>query len=132
MIKMEIFQIIGLALVATVIALLLKAHRPEMALQISLVTGIIIFLVILGKITAVVDLLSSYAEKVNIDMVYINTLLKIVGIAYIAEFGAEVCRDAGEGAIASKVELAGKVIIVVMAVPIITSLLDLIISILPQ
>jgi len=42
-------------------------------------------------------LLSSYAEKVNIDMVYINTLLKIVGIAYIAEFGAEVCRDAGEG-----------------------------------
>jgi len=119
-------------LVATVIALLLKAHRPEMALQISLVTGIIIFLVILGKITAVVDLLSSYAEKVNIDMVYINTLLKIVGIAYIAEFGAEVCRDAGEGAIASKVELAGKVIIVVMAVPIITSLLDLIISILPQ
>jgi len=131
MIKMEIFQIIGLALVATVIALLLKAHRPEMALQVSLVTGIIIFLVILGKITAVVDLLNSYAEKVNIDMVYINTLLKIVGIAYIAEFGAEVCRDAGEGAIASKVELAGKVIIVVMAVPIITSLLDLIISVMP-
>ncbi|HOM03082.1 MAG TPA: stage III sporulation protein AD [Acetivibrio sp.] len=128
---MEIFQIIGLALVATVIALLLKAHRPEMALQVSLVTGIIIFLVILGKITAVVDLLNSYAEKVNIDMVYINTLLKIVGIAYIAEFGAEVCRDAGEGAIASKVELAGKVIIVVMAVPIITSLLDLIISVMP-
>jgi stage III sporulation protein AD len=131
MIKMEIFQIIGLALVATVIALLLKAHRPELALQISLVTGIIIFLVILGKITAVVDLLNSYAQRVNIDMVYINTLLKIVGIAYIAEFGAEVCRDAGEGAIASKVELAGKVIIVVMAVPIITSLLDLIISVMP-
>jgi len=131
MIKMEIFQIIGLALVATIIALLLKSHRPEMALQISLVTGIIIFLVILGKITAVVDLLNSYAERVNIDMVYINTLLKIVGIAYIAEFGAEVCRDAGEGAIASKVELAGKVIIVVMAVPIITSLLDLIISVMP-
>ncbi|GAE87645.1 stage III sporulation protein AD [Acetivibrio straminisolvens] len=128
---MEIFQIIGLALVATVIALLLKAHRPELALQISLVTGIIIFLVILGKITAVVDLLNSYAQRVNIDMVYINTLLKIVGIAYIAEFGAEVCRDAGEGAIASKVELAGKVIIVVMAVPIITSLLDLIISVMP-
>ncbi|HHV28598.1 stage III sporulation protein AD [Acetivibrio mesophilus] len=128
---MEIFQIIGLALVATIIALLLKSHRPEMALQISLVTGIIIFLVILGKITAVVDLLNSYAERVNIDMVYINTLLKIVGIAYIAEFGAEVCRDAGEGAIASKVELAGKVIIVVMAVPIITSLLDLIISVMP-
>lgn len=128
---MEIFQIIGLAIVATVIALILKAHRPEMALQISLVTGIIIFMVVLGKVAAVVDLLSSYAERVNIDMVYLNTLLRIVGIAYIAEFGAEVCRDAGEGAIASKVELAGKVIIVVMAVPIITSLLDLIISVMP-
>ena len=77
------------------------------------------------------DLLNSYAQKVNIDLVYFSTLLKIIGIAYIAEFGAEVCRDAGEGAIASKVELAGKVIIIILAVPIITSLLDLIISVMP-
>ncbi|MFZ5985781.1 MAG: stage III sporulation protein AD [Bacillota bacterium] len=128
---MEIFQIIGLAVVATIIVIVLKAQRPEIAVQVSLVTGIIIFLLVLSKVAAVVDLLNSYAKKVNIDTVYLFTLLKIVGIAYIAEFGAEVCKDAGEGAIASKVELAGKVIIVVMAVPIITSLLDLVINIMP-
>lgn len=128
---MEIFQIVGLGVVATIIAIVLKAHRPEIAIQISLLTGIIILMVILGKIAAVVDLLNSYAQKVNIDLIYFSTLLKIIGIAYIAEFGAEVCRDAGEGAIASKVELAGKVIIILLAVPIITSLLDLIISVMP-
>ena len=116
---MEIFQIVGLGVVATIIAIVLKTHRPEIAIQISLLTGIIILTVILGKIAAVVDLLNSYAQKVNIDLVYFSTLLKIIGIAYIAEFGAEVCRDAGEGAIASKVELAGKVIIIILAVPII-------------
>lgn len=128
---MEIFQIVGLGVVATILAIVIKAHRPEIAIQISLLTGIIILVVILGKISAVVDLLNSYAQKVNIDLIYFSTLLKIIGIAYIAEFGAEVCRDAGEGAIASKVELAEKVIIILLAVPIITSLLDLIISILP-
>lgn len=128
---MELFQIIGLALIATIIIIVLKAQRPEIAVQISLVTGIVIFMLILGKVAAVVDLLNSYAAKVNIDKVYLSTLLKIVGIAYITEFGAEVCRDAGEGAIASKVELAGKVVIMVLAVPIITSLLDLVINIMP-
>ncbi len=127
----DILQIIGLAIVATVIIAILKVQRPEIAIQISIATGIIVFTMILGKITAVIELLNSYATKVNIDTIYFSTLLKIIGIAYIAEFGAEVCKDAGEGAIASKVELAGKVVIIVLAVPIITSLMDLIISIMP-
>ena len=59
------------------------------------------------------------------------SVLKITGIAYIAEFGAEICRDAGEGAIAAKIEMAGKVIIIALAVPIITSLLDLVLKIMP-
>lgn len=131
MIYLDILQIIGLAIVATVLIAVLKVQRPEIAIQISIVTGIIVFTMILGKVTAVIELLNSYAQKVNIDTIYLSTLLKIIGIAYIAEFGAEVCKDAGEGAIAAKVELAGKVVIIVLAVPIITSLMDLIISIMP-
>jgi len=127
----EIMQIVALGFVATIIILVLKAQKPEIAVQISILAGIIIFLLVVSKLTAVIELINSYAERVNIDMAYISTLLKIIGIAYIAEFGAEVCKDAGESAIASKIELAGKVIIVVIAVPIITSLLDLIIKIMP-
>jgi len=125
----DIVQVIGLAIVATVIIAVIKAQRPEIAIQISIAAGIIVFTMILGKISAVIELLNSYAERININTVYISTLLKIVGIAYIAEFDAEVCKDAGESAIASKVELAGKVVIIVLAVPILTSLMDLIIRI---
>lgn len=128
---MDIIQVIGLAIIATVIIAVIKAQRPEIAIQISIAAGIIVFTMILGKISAVIELLNSYARKINIDTIYISTLLKIVGIAYIAEFGAEVCKDAGESAIASKVELAGKVMIIVLAVPILTSLMDLIIKIMP-
>ncbi len=128
---MEIFQIVGIALIATILAVLIKEHRPEIALQISIVTGLIIFFLILFKLASVLDVLQQLSGKINIDLVYISTILKIVGIAYIAEFGAQVCRDAGETAIASKIELAGKVIIMVLAVPILWALMELIISIVP-
>jgi len=128
---MEILQIVGLCLVATVIIIVLKSHRPEIAIQISIITGIVVFFLVVTKLTAVIDLLKDFMNRANIDMAYVNILLKIIGIAYIAEFGAEICRDAGETSIASKIELAAKVIIVVLAVPIISSLLELLIRIMP-
>jgi stage III sporulation protein AD len=127
----EIMQIVALGLVATIIIVVLKAQRPEIAIQISILTGIVIFFLVAGKLSAAMDLINSYAKKASIDMSYMTTLLKIIGIAYLVEFGAEVCRDAGESAVASKIEFAGKVIITVIAVPIITSLLDLIINMMP-
>lgn len=127
----DILQIVGIGIIATIIILVIKASRPEFAIQVSIITGIAILLLVVGKIGAIVDLLNSFTGKINIDVAYITILLKIIGIAYISEFGAEVCRDAGESSIASKVELAGKVIIMTLAVPIITSLLDLIIKIMP-
>jgi len=129
---MQIVQIIGIGLVSTVIILILRKQKPEIAVQVSIVTGVVIFLLLASKLSSVVELLQSYGDRADIKPVYFNTVLKITGIAYIAEFGAEICNDAGESAIASKIELAGKVIIVVMAVPIITSLLDLVLKVMPQ
>ncbi|MBA1337011.1 MAG: Stage III sporulation protein AD [Firmicutes bacterium] len=129
--QMEIFQIVGLGLIAAVLAVLLKQHRPEIALQVSVVTGLIIIMLIMFKLASVLEALQGMAQRINVDTVYISTIFKIVGIAYIAEFGSQVCRDAGETSIASKIELAGKVIIMVLAVPILMALLDLIISIVP-
>lgn len=128
---MEILQITGLGIVAVILVVMLKAQKPEMALQLSIITGVMIFLLIAGKLSAVIDVLGSYSKRVDIDPVYFETVIKVIGIAYITEFGAEVCKDAGESSIASKIELAGRVVIVALAVPIITSLLDLIISIMP-
>lgn len=128
---MEIFKIIAIGLVATLMAVLLKNQRPEISLQISVVTGLIIFILIISKLSSVITVLESVAQKIDIDLVYITTIFKIVGIAYLAEFGAQVCRDAGEGAIASKIEFAGKVLIMVLAIPILVSLLNIIIKLLP-
>jgi len=128
---MEIFQIVGLALVAAILSVLLRNQRPELALQISIVTGIIIFLVMAFKISAVLTLLQNLANKINIDLVYINTILKIVGISYITSFDAEVCRDAGESFIASKIEFAGKILIMILTIPILMAVLEIIVKIMP-
>ncbi len=128
---MQIMQIVGIGLVATILTIILRRQKPEIAVQVSIMTGVVIFMLLVSKLSAVIDLLENYADKAQIKPIYFTTVLKITGIAYIAEFGAEVCKDAGEGSIASKIELAGKVIIVVLAAPIITSLLDLIIEVMP-
>ncbi|AOY77063.1 stage III sporulation protein AD [Clostridium formicaceticum] len=128
---MEIFQIVAIGMVAAVLSVLIKNQKPEIGIYISLATGIIIFIFIVAKLQSVIEILNQLANKINIDDIYLSTILKIVGIAYIAEFGAQVCKDAGEGVIASKIEFAGKILIMVMSVPILVSLMDLIINIVP-
>lgn len=128
---MEIVQIVAISIIAVVLAVLIRQHRPEIALQISIITGLVIFLTVIVKLASIFEELQSFARRINIDTAYISTIFRIVGIAYIAEFGAQVCKDAGENSIASKVELAGKVIILVLAVPILMALMELIIQIIP-
>lgn len=128
---MDIFKIVGIGLVATFFAVILKNTRQDFSLYISLITGIIIFTMILGELSYVVQTLNTLARRVNIEFAYFTTLLKIIGMAYLVEFGAQISRDAGEDSIAMKIELGGKVIIMVLAIPILLALMELIIKILP-
>jgi stage III sporulation protein AD len=128
---MEILQVVGLGLIVTILIILLKEQKPHFAFLLTTVAGIIIFLYLIGKISSVIRVLERLAVQADIDMVFLETILKIIGIAYIAEFGAQITRDAGQGAIASKIELAGKVLIMVMAIPIISVIIETIIQLLP-
>jgi len=129
---MELVQIIGIAFIATLIVTLLKqTNAPSSAMAISLVVGISIFLALLDDIAYVFQVLEELALRANINQFYLATLLRIVGIAYLAEFGAQICRDAGEGALAGRIEFAAKVIIMVLAVPIIGAIIETIIRLLP-
>lgn len=128
---MEIIQIIGLGIVVTILILVIRQQRPELALLLSLGLSVMIFLLVVNKIALILDLFRDLAERANINQLYLNTVLKIIGIAYISEFGAQVCRDAGEGAVAGKIELAGKILIMVLAIPIIAVVLDTIAKLLP-
>jgi len=128
---LEIIKIVGLCLVATVLIVIIKQQRPELAVQLSIVVGAVIFTMMLGKINSVITLMQQLAQKSNINILYMGIILKIVGVAYIAEFGAQICRDAGEGAIASKIEFAAKVIVIVLAVPVIAAVFDSLLKLVP-
>ncbi len=128
---MEIIKIVGIGVVATVLIVILKDTRPEFTLFISLLTGVIIFTMILGELSYVIETLNTLARRVNIEFAYFSTILRIIGMAYIVEFGAQISRDAGEESIAMKIELGGKVLIMVLAIPILLALMELILKILP-
>lgn len=124
-------QIVGLGIVAAVMAVTIRHNKPEMAVLLSIATGLILFLMVLGKIGAVIDVLKELAARANLNMVYLGTILKIVAIAYIAEFGAQICRDAGEGAVAAKIEFAAKILVLVLAVPIVIAVLQSLLKLVP-
>lgn len=128
---MEIVKIITIGLIAGLIAVLLKNEKPEIALQVSLAAGIVIFLLMISKLTLVIQAMQEIANRININVVYLNTILKIVGIAYLASFGVEICKDAGQHSIAGKIEFAGKILIITLAIPILMAVMDMIIKIMP-
>lgn len=128
---MEIVQIVGLGLVATILALVIKEQKPMFAFLLAVASGVIIFYFLIDKIAEVIQILERLAVQADLHLVFLETILKIIGIAYIAEFGAQMTRDAGQGAIASKIEMAGKVLILVMAVPIIQIIIETVIDLLP-
>jgi stage III sporulation protein AD len=127
----EIIQVVGLGLIATVLVLVVKEQKPMFAFLIAASTGVLIFLYLIGKIGGIIEVLEDLAEKSGVQMIYLKTILKIIGIAYIAEFGAQIVRDAGQESIASKIEMAGKVLIMVLAIPIISIIIETVIKLLP-
>lgn len=127
---MEITQIVGFGLVAAVLVVILRQYKPEIALLVSLAAGITLFMLVLGKIGAIVEVLKDLSTRANVNLVYLSVILKIVGIAYIADFGAQLCRDAGEGALAAKIEFAAKILILILAIPIVMAVLDILMKIL--
>lgn len=128
---MEIIQIVGLGLIATILIIVVREQKPLFAFLLAAFTGLFIFMLLIGKIDSVIKVLEDLANRSGIPSIYLKTILKIIGIAYIVEFGAQIVRDAGQESIASRIEFAGKVLILVMAVPIISVIVETVIGLLP-
>ncbi|MBM7646330.1 stage III sporulation protein AD [Scopulibacillus daqui] len=127
-----ILQIVGLGLVATFLVLVLKEQKPVFAFLLTVFVGVFIFLFLIDQIKEVINMLEKIAESAHLNPVYVETILKIIGIAYIAEFGMQITKDAGQGSLASKIELAGKILILVMAIPIMTAIIKTVIDLIPH
>lgn len=128
---MDIIKIIGVGLIAVIIITVLKQYKPEFTVYISICAGAIILGLVMTRISAVIQLLTELSNKVSDTNGFLKILIKITGIAFLTEFAVNICKDAGESAIASKVDLGGKVIIISMSVPIISELLETIVKVLP-
>ncbi|AZB43536.1 stage III sporulation protein AD [Bacillus sp. FJAT-42376] len=130
--SIQIIQIVGLGLVATFLALVLKEQKPTFAFLLVVFTGCVIFLYLVDQVYAIIRMIEKIAVNANVNLIYVETIMKIIGIAYIAEFGAQLTKDAGQGAIASKIELGGKILILTMAIPILTVIIETVIKMIPK
>ena len=128
---MDVIKIIGIGFIAVIISIILKQYKPEYAIYVSLIAGALILLMSMDKLSGIIELLNNLASKTQISNQFLTILIKITGIAFLSEFAVSVCKDAGETAIASKVELGSKVIIIAISIPIISALLETVIKILP-
>jgi len=128
---MDIFQIVIIGIVATVLIVLIKKYNPEFQVLISMVTGVIILFFIYAYLDPILGSFKQLWSRTSIDSKYFEILIKVIAIAYITEFGSQICKDAGEKSIGMKIELAGKVIIVYISVPIVLSLIEFIIKLIP-
>lgn len=127
---MEIIKVAFFAFSALFIYLLLKEKKSDIGMLVILVAGVGIFLYMIGQLSEVIVFIKDIANKASIDTVYIGIVLKILAIAYITSFCSEICKDSGAGSIGTKVEFAGKIMILGLAIPILMAVLDSILQIL--
>lgn len=127
-----IFKIIGIALITVVAALIVKPVRSDFAMLITMVGGIIVIVMLLSSISSALSLISGIANKTGVNSGLLSLIFKIIGVGYLAEFSASICADAGSASLGDKVLLGGKIVILVMSLPIITNILEIVMELLPQ
>lgn len=128
---MDIVKIIGVGFIAVIIIVILKQYRPEYAIYVSIIAGVVILLMCVDTVSGIINLLQDIASKTNINGEFLKILIKITGIAILTEFAVSICKDSGESSVASKIDVGGKIIIISMSIPIIRALLETVLKILP-
>jgi len=121
-----------LGVAAAFLALMLRAgKRPEIAALVALAAGVAVLGFATGKLVEIVAALGDLSRRGGVDGTYFAAALKITGVAAIAELGAYTCRDVGEEGLSHKIELGGKIAVLALSVPVLTALMDLVLSMLP-
>ena len=120
-----LLKICAIGIAALIIISIVKTYKPEFTVEVTLCAGMILLYFIIDSLKYGFGFIADIYEDLSYGKEYFPIILKVLGIAYITEFAAAICQDAGEKSIASKVELAGKIAMFFAAIPVFTSLLDL-------
>lgn len=125
-----IFKVCAVGIIAATLAIAIKKDNPVFALILSLAASILILFMIMPRLQAVLQTLESVLGFLGGNARYATTAVKVIGIAWAAEFGANACADAGEAGVAAKIELAGKVLIMAASAPVVFTLLEQVLGLL--
>ena len=125
---MDIFTIIGVGIVGTLLSVTVRAYRPELGLCVSLATGVVIFFAITQGMKTAVSGIYEICGKSGIDTEFFEIAVKVIAVSYITQFASEIAKDSGEGAIAKKLEISGKIFVLALMTPVVKNLLDVIIN----
>ena len=123
---MEVTKVVFFAIFATILIVILKEEKKEFALIISIIAGVLILIFSINKINPIISMLYTLTEKSGINSDFLVIILKVCAMAYLVEFGKNICVDAGASAIGTKLEIAGKILIVSISLPVFSSLISLI------
>lgn len=113
-----------IGITGVLLALQIRHTKPEYAVYLSVATGVFLLLLAAHRLEVVVESVRLIQSSISIQSSYIQVLLKIIGITYISEFAADICRDAGYSAIAGQIGIFAKLSILAVSMPIVTALLD--------
>lgn len=113
-----------IGIVAVLAAIQFKGGKSEYGILISIIGCVLIFYFGAGKLTTIVEAMNKIQSYLSVNSEYLSILLKIIGITYIAEFSSNLCKDAGYAAIGNQIELAGKLSIMAISMPVLLALLD--------
>jgi len=128
---MGIFQIVATGVISAVLAITIKQQSPQIAIMITIAASVLIFIMVLPMLTHAVGVLTNVGAMLDGGMQYVSLALRVIGVAYMAELGSSVCADAGETAIAAKIDMGGRVIIMVLAMPVVVDIVTSVIGLLP-
>ena len=117
-------NVVLIGLVAVFAVLLMKVGKPEFAMAVSLAACVLILLFAGGTLTSVIGELKKMFSYITLPDGYLKILFKILGVAYLAEFGSALCKDAGQSAVSGQIELVGKLTILAISMPVVTSLFE--------
>ncbi len=125
---MGFFSVLGFMLIVAVLLLIIRKERPEMAVLLAIAAAGMVMVSLLKYVADILLVFEAMARKASVRTEYLTLIIRIVGIAYLAGFGAQICKDAGETGMAAKIELAGKIFILSMGIPVMAGLLDVILK----
>jgi len=114
---MSVYTMVGIGILGAVLAMTVRQMRPELGLFVGAAAGLLILLFVVAELSGILDTLKLLAEHYAIPTSYVGLLIKIIGITCLVQFGVQICKDAGESAIASRVELGGKTLILALSFP---------------